>query len=64
MCLNNAILFDEAANDEADRHSQMMREQRKPRQTVTSVTADANRTTMGYYPSVWKGIKTGADYEK
>jgi len=29
MCLNNAILFDEAANDEADRHSQMMREQRE-----------------------------------
>lgn len=29
MCLNNAILFDEAANDEADRHSKMMQEERK-----------------------------------
>ncbi len=29
MCLNNAILFDEAANDEADRHARMMQERRK-----------------------------------
>ncbi|WP_420229062.1 hypothetical protein ACOBWA_08570 [Psychrobacter sp. ER1] len=28
MCLNNAILFDEAANDEADRHANMMQTQR------------------------------------
>ena len=27
MCLNTTILFDEAANDEADRHARMMREQ-------------------------------------
>ncbi|MGM8890673.1 hypothetical protein ACS8FA_07470 [Psychrobacter sp. 1Y1] len=29
MCLNNAILFDEAANDEADRHARMVQEQRE-----------------------------------
>lgn len=29
MCLNNTTLFDEAANDDADRHAQMMQEQRE-----------------------------------
>ena len=29
MCLNNTELFDEANNDEADRHAQMMQKQRK-----------------------------------
>lgn len=29
MCLNNTELFDEANNDEADRHAQMMRKQRE-----------------------------------
>ena len=28
MCLNTAILFDEVANDEADRHARMMQDQR------------------------------------
>ena len=29
MCSNNTTLFDDRANDEADRHAQMMQKQRK-----------------------------------
>jgi len=35
MCLNTTILFDEAANDEADRHARMRREQLDGRNTKT-----------------------------
>ncbi len=35
MCLNTTILFDEAANDEADRHARMMREQLDGRNAKT-----------------------------
>ncbi|WP_296244781.1 MULTISPECIES: hypothetical protein [unclassified Psychrobacter] len=56
---------DDRANDEADRHAQMMQMQRKPKQIGTIGATDAKRVPPAYLATValtWH--KTGTDYEK
>lgn len=65
MCSNNTTLFDDRANDEADRHAQMMQDRRKPKQIGTIGATDTRRV-----PPVYLAIaalawhKTGTEYEK
>lgn len=56
---------DDKANDEADRHANMMQERRKPKQVGTIGATDHKKIRKFYCavaPLVWQ--KTGAEYEK
>lgn len=61
--MNNVL--DDRANDEADRHAQMMQEQRKPKQVGAIGVTDTRRVPRVYAASArldWQ--KTGTEYEK